>query len=90
MSRDFVKLERLLSGLITSVSGVFSQEEIEEVQSLIDVGEYGVALETFVDVVVEENKGITKSCLVLIEEAAAMMEMDPEVFSRKLIEHFVD
>lgn len=90
MTSDFSKLERLLSGLITSVSGVFSQEEIGEVQSLIDVGEYGVALETFTDIVVEENKGITKSSLVLIEEAAIMMEMDPEVFSRKLVEHFVD
>lgn len=81
---DFVKVENLLLQLLNSVELSFNQEELKEVQDFIDAGEYGLALETFSDIVVEENKKIAGVDLDLIKELAAAMDMDREAFHQKL------
>lgn len=81
---DFVKVENLLLKLLASVEQAFNQEELKEAQDFIDAGEYGLALETFSDIVVEENKKIAGADLDLIEELAAIMAMDRETFYQKL------
>lgn len=81
---DFVKVENLLLKLLTSVEQAFNREELKEVQDFIDAGEYGLALETFSDIVVEENKKIAGADLDLIEELAVTMAMDQEAFHQKL------
>lgn len=81
---DFVKLENLLMKLLVSSEQTFNQDELKEVQDFIDAGEYGLALETFSDIVVEENKKISEADLDLIEELATAMSMNREVFHKKL------
>ncbi len=81
---DFVKVENMLSRLLDSAEHVFNQEELKEVQDFIDAGEYGLALETFSDIVVEENKKIARADLDLIKSLAAIMAMDQEAFHQKL------
>lgn len=81
---DFVKVENLLLKLMASVEQAFNREELKEVQDFIDAGEYGLALETFTDIVVEENKKIAKADLDLIEDLAVTMAMDQETFHQKL------
>lgn len=81
---DFVKVEDLLLKLLASVEQAFSQEELKEVQDFIDAGEYGLALETFSDIVVEENKKIVGADLDLVKELAEIMAMDRKALHQKL------
>ena len=80
----FVKVENMLLELLASVEQTFNREELRELQDFIDAGEYGLALETFSDIVVEENKKIARADLDLIEELAAIMAIDQEAFHKKL------
>ena len=89
MSADFQSIENLLFQLLASVDKTFDPKEKEEVQDFIDVGEYGLALETFVDIVVEENKKILEVDLDLIKKLAVEMSMDQEAFHQKLKEFLV-
>ena len=81
---DFVKVENFLSRLLASVEQVFNREELDEVQGFFDAGEYGLALETFADIIVDEGKKITRSDLDSIKNLATLMAMDQEVFHQKL------
>lgn len=62
-------LHALLRALVT----VFSQAETAEVQHFIGVGEYGLALDTVVDIILEEDKPVTAEALLAIERAAELM-----------------
>ena len=81
---DFEKVENLLLNLLASVDQTFNQEELKEVQDFIDANEFGLALETFSDIVVEENKKIARVDLDLIKELTSAMDMDREAFHQKL------
>jgi len=87
---EFQNLENLLTRLVGSISGVFRDSEIKEIQEFIDVGEYGVALETFASIVEEEDKLITDEVLGLAKEAAVLMNMNEAMFELKLAKHVID
>jgi dihydroxyacetone kinase DhaKLM complex PTS-EIIA-like component DhaM len=61
-----------------------THQELDEVQSLIDVGEYGVALETMADIYAEENKNPSARVVALIEGLALAMSMQPHEVLRRL------
>lgn len=83
ISADFVKIENLLLKLLASVDKIFNQKELREVQDFIDVGEYGLALETFMYISIEEDKKLTLIDLGLIKELVATMKMGYEAFNQK-------
>lgn len=81
---DFKNTERLLLKLLNSVDQVFNQQERAEVQEFINVGEYGLALDTLIDIIVEENKQISENSVKIIKEIAAIMLMDESLLQEKL------
>ncbi len=84
MKIDFQKIENLLSRLINSFEKNFNASEAQEVQDFIDVGEFGLALETLVDIICEEDKKISEEIFNSILKLVAAMDMDQRVFHEKL------
>jgi dihydroxyacetone kinase DhaKLM complex PTS-EIIA-like component DhaM len=74
---NFNEVESLLSQLLIVAAPVLSDSERAEVQRFIDVGEYGLALETAAAIYSEEKKIATAEVVDLIECLAAAMSMDP-------------
>ena len=72
-------IENLFKQLFHQVSNLFSTEELNEVNEFLDVGEYGLALETFIDIVVEEKKDIPAKACILIEELAVVMKINKDI-----------
>lgn len=83
-------IEELLLRLLGLLLAVFTDSEKSEVQDFVDVGEYGLALETLVDIVTEENKQIPSGALNLVCELAEVMQLDKNVFEEKLRDHVTD
>lgn len=73
----FDEIETLLLQLLRAAAPVLSDGELAEVQRFIDVGEYGLALETAAAIYSEEEKGVTPEVASLIECLAEAMSMDP-------------
>ena len=90
MNHNYKNLENLLVRLLALLSEIFSNTEVQEVQEFIDVGEYGLALETLVDIVDEESKQITSEVLILVKELAEAMEMDDKVLVGKISGYVLD
>ncbi len=84
MDIDFQGIEDSFSQLMNFLVGVFSQSEIQEVQDFIDAGEYGLALETLVDIVNEEDKKISNEIVASILQLVDKMLMDREALLEKL------
>lgn len=87
---DYQYIEELLLRLLSLLSGKLNDYEKGEVQGFVDAGEYGLALETLVDIVIEENKQIPGESLVLLCELADVMQMDKKVLEERLHNHVTD
>lgn len=81
---DFTVVESLFSRFLQAVQGVFSPSEIAEVSDFVNVGEYGLALDTAVDIFVEEQKVATGNVIVLAEELAITMGVSAAEYSDRL------
>lgn len=81
---DYQYIEKLFLRLLRLMLGILADSERNEVQDFIDAGEYGLALETLVDIVIEENKRIPGQSLTLVYELADAMQLDKKVFEEKL------
>ncbi len=68
MKNEYREIESTLDLLLMVLSDSFSESESIEVQEFIDVGEYGIALETIIDIINEESKNITNEAEFLIEK----------------------
>ncbi len=84
---DYQYIEKLLLRLLNLLLGVFNGSEATEVQDFIDAGEYGLALETLVDIVIEDNKQISHESFLLIHELADVMQLDKKELEKKLHGH---
>ncbi len=84
MSTYFEIVEGKISELVVTLSSEFTQDEKQEIARFVDVGEYGLALETLVDIVAEENKNVTGSSTLLIFELVDLMKLNRSAFSGKL------
>jgi dihydroxyacetone kinase DhaKLM complex PTS-EIIA-like component DhaM len=82
---NFDEIELLLFNLLTAGKAVLSESECAEIQRFIDVGEYGLALETAVDIYAEEKKIASAEVVVLIDHLAKAMAVDPEPLLRQLL-----
>lgn len=81
---DYDSVESELRGILSSLAGTFSVSERSEVSEYIDVGEYGLALRTLADVVVEERKHLTIHVLRRIECIARAMGIHELVVTPEL------
>lgn len=87
---DYQSIENLLLRLLGLLLGIFTESEKGEVQDFIDASEYGLALETLVDIVIEENKQISGESLALVCELADAMQLNKTVFEEKLRGYVAD
>jgi len=76
---NYDAIERIFTDLLGSISTEFSEEELQEIREFLDATEYGLALQTFIDVVVEEQKRIPHHAVSLCEELARLMDITHEV-----------
>jgi hypothetical protein len=81
---SFELVEKLLLQLLQASTPPFTSSNAAEVQNFIDVGEYGLALETTVDIYVEEHKAPNSEAIALMEQAAVAMGMDSKILLDKL------
>jgi hypothetical protein len=76
--RDFADLERRFTELLEQSSPPLTHSEQREVRHFVDHGEYGVALETLVDIFVEQAKVPTDTIVSAIVALANRMSMDTQ------------
>jgi hypothetical protein len=77
MSGGFEEIESLFSRLLTELQSVLSEAEQREVRHFLDVGEYGLALETLVGIFAEEKKECAKTVSLQVAEVASRISIDP-------------
>lgn len=82
--QDFNKIEMMFSDLLKTTLESMSDAERAEIQSFIDVGEYGLALETAVDIHAEEAKPPAEAFLHQVELLAVAMSMDEREVLKRL------
>tara|TARA_R100001440_G_scaffold74849_2_gene100788 strand:- start:66 stop:353 length:288 start_codon:yes stop_codon:yes gene_type:complete len=70
--------------LLMALSDSFSECESIEVQEFIDAGEYGIALQTLIDIIEEESKSISKEALLLAKKAGECMNMDSNTIEKRV------
>lgn len=81
---DFAIVESLLGQLLRALRNVFSAPELAEVSEFIDVGEYGLALDTAVDIFIEEGRSATEDVIDLVEALAAEMQLSAVAYVDRL------
>ena len=82
--KDFSDVERLFSELLARTGSITTSAEQGTIKSYIDHKEYGLALETLVDIFVEEAKIPTDIVLSKVVALANRMSMDPQPFLERL------
>jgi hypothetical protein len=75
---DFEMIESMFLELLATSTSELSESERQEVRDFIDVGEYGLALETAADIFAEEKKTPSAAAISLMKELALAMSMNPE------------
>ncbi len=76
MSFKYDLIESIFANLNTFLKDDFSVSETLEMQSFIDVGEYGLAAETVVDIILEEKKQVSSKAYEAICTLHNLMKMD--------------
>ncbi|MBL8510500.1 MAG: hypothetical protein JNM52_02540 [Betaproteobacteria bacterium] len=69
--------------LLLSSQDVFLPSEISEVQSYLDVHEFGLALQTYMDIAIEEKKTVPAKAIAICNELAQQMQMECPVRSNQ-------
>jgi exopolysaccharide biosynthesis predicted pyruvyltransferase EpsI len=81
---DYPALEAGLVEILSQLGDTLSGSERQEVEEFVDVGEYGVALETLSFLIVEEEKRISRSTFHSIARLAEQMGISESVVTDKL------
>lgn len=84
MKNEYRKIESTLDLLLMALSDSFSESESIEVQEFIDAGEYGIALETLINIIEEESKSIPKEALSLAKKAGECMDVDINAIEKRV------
>jgi hypothetical protein len=73
---EFDQIELLFKQLLNASEPVLSEAELDEIRHFVDVGEYGLALETAVDIFAEERKVLPPGAIRCISSLAGTMKLD--------------
>lgn len=82
---NFEEIELLFSNLLAATSPVLSDSERAEVQRFIDVGEYGLALETTADIYTEGEKIASSDVVALVVCLAEAMSIEAAPLLQRLL-----
>jgi hypothetical protein len=72
---NFASLEAGFEELLAALGPVLTPGQAAEVSEFLNLGEYGLALETVIGILVEERLRPSARALAAIEDLAARMEM---------------
>jgi hypothetical protein len=75
-NEHFVEIERRLNALVRVLDAHLSADERHVIVEFIDVGEYGLALETIVDSLVQTEKTLPHVAFAEITTLAGRMSME--------------
>jgi hypothetical protein len=75
----FNEIEAQLQSILLTLGPQLSPEESREISHFLDVGEYGLALQTLTDLLIEEGKEISLSTYNDIVGVAKRMGVEREV-----------
>lgn len=67
--------ERQMRALMRALGGVLTQAEIELIDDFVDHNEFGLALETVFDDLVEEPRRITPEAVQAVQQLASRMKL---------------
>jgi len=81
---DYKVVENLLLRILSILVGVFSESEANEVTEFINAGEYGLALDTLIDIIDEESKSVPQEVVELAKQTAIAMNLDGIVMKKRL------
>jgi hypothetical protein len=74
---DFTEIERRFRELLAQTGSLLTNSEQGEIRHFIDHGEYGLALETLVDILFEEAKTPPDDVVSGVAALADRMSTDP-------------
>ncbi len=80
-------MEESLQALVKALPAGWTEADRAEVQHFIDVGEYGLALETLAGIAVEEDRPFDKAFLDRVAKPAEIMQMLDSPAIRDLRRH---
>jgi hypothetical protein len=89
-SPEFFAQVELLFGQLLDALTSFSVAEQGEVKRFVDVGEYGLAVETASDIILDEGKPLSRASYELLERLVTMMEIGDTVDLSRVAEHVVE
>ena len=69
------KILPLFDAILLALNGTLSAEEEREVLDFVEVDEYGVALETLADIIIEEQKSVSPDAFQAIQQLENEMGM---------------
>jgi hypothetical protein len=78
---QFLEIDDSLRRVLKVLGASFSASEVKEVCDFLDVGEYGIALETICGIIAEERKSITSEVQALIGQIGTRMGMDSQLWN---------
>jgi hypothetical protein len=78
------KAQTQIGHLLRGLRREFTPSEIGEVQTFLQVREYGLALETLSSILVEEKKPINRAVVHEIDKVARLLDLAGETFMVRL------
>lgn len=75
-SHNQLEIEEYFKQLLIASKGLFTEDQIKEVQGLVEHKEYGLAFETYCDICTEERINPVKEGINLLRQLARSMQMD--------------
>ena len=84
------ELEAQLGSILLTLGSQLSPEESREVSHFLDVGEYGLALQTLTDLLIEERKNISRGTYNDVVGVAKRMDIEREIALEDLEERLHD
>jgi hypothetical protein len=86
MNQNYDTHLRLFFDLLKSVNMFFDEHEVSDVEEFLRASEFGLALHTFVDIVVEKRIVIPPEALELCDRLVKLMDLPEDVDLHRLTE----
>jgi hypothetical protein len=80
----YEEIERLFEQLLADPALGLSPAELSEVRHFIDVGEYGIALETAIGILEDDTKSVAVETMAKLRRLAEAMSLDADALLDQL------
>ena len=80
----FTKVKSLFNQIFPPLQADLSESKLAEISEYFEAGEYGLALDTVVDIFLEEERIPTDEVILLVEKLAIAMELPETEYSERL------